>query len=117
MPYRPSNPLFYHPTIDLAEQTRYANASAREAVLAASGLLSTSQVLREQRKHWRLLFTDRLLHPDHFLYSCMYCGLMRNQTQEWVAIPDGVGRLLQDLNVPFLSHGICPDCLDQHLPR
>ena len=103
---------FQHPTIDLAEQTWHACTRARSAIRVATELVRTSQTLREHREHWRLLLAERMANPDLFMSCCAYCSRMRTQTEEWVAIPAGVGKLLRDLNVPFLSHGICPECLD-----
>jgi hypothetical protein len=102
----------HHPTIDLAEQTFRACTGARKAILTATELVRTSQALREQREHWRVLLAERLANPDLFMSCCAYCSRMRIQTGEWVAIPAGVGTLLRDRNVPFLSHGVCPGCLD-----
>ena len=102
----------HQPTIDLAEQTVRACTSARRAVRAASELVRTSQTMREARDHWRDLVADRLANPDRFMARCAYCSRMRTQTQEWVAVPVEVGQLLHKLNVPYLSHGICPECLD-----
>jgi hypothetical protein len=106
---------FQHPTIDLAEQTWRANTGARKAVRAATELVCISRAMREEREHWRLVWADRMANPDRFLSRCVYCARMRTPEEDWVAIPAQVGRLLQDLNVPFLSHGICPGCLDSHL--
>ena len=106
---------FQYPTIDLAEQSWRAHAGARKAVRTATDLVSTSRAMREQREHWRLLWADRKANPDRFLSRCVYCDRMRTPEEDWVAIPPRVGRLLQDLNVAFLSHGICPECLDSHL--
>jgi hypothetical protein len=107
---------FQHPTIDLAEQSWRAHSGARKAVRAATELVCTSRAKREEREQWRLLWADRMANPDRFLSRCVYCTRMRTQSEDWVAIPARVGRLLQDLNVSFLSHGICPECLDSHLP-
>ena len=106
---------FQYPTVDLAEQSWRALAGARKAVRAATELVGTSRVMREDREHWRLLWADRVANPDRFLARCVYCSRMRTPDDEWVTIPARVGRLLQDLNVAFLSHGICPECLDTKL--
>jgi hypothetical protein len=106
---------FQQPTIDLAEQSWRAHTDARNAIRAATELVCTSRAMREEREHWRLLWADRMANPDRFLSRCVYCARMRTPEDDWVAIPAQVGRLLQDLNVAFLSHGICPECLDGHL--
>jgi hypothetical protein len=111
-----ADPPTYQPTIDLAERTWRACTSARRAIRAATELVRASQTMKEERDHWRDLVADRRANPELFLARCMYCSRMRTHTQEWVAIPVGVGQLLQDLNVPFLSHGICPECLDRLIP-
>jgi hypothetical protein len=106
-----ADPL-HQPTIDLAEQTWRACTGARKAIRTAAELVRTSQAMREQREHWRVLLAERMANPNLFMSCCAYCSRMRTQTQEWVAIPAGVGKLLRDRNVPFLSHGVCPECLD-----
>jgi hypothetical protein len=117
MRYRPPDIPFYHPTIDLAEQTRRAYASARDAVRTASELVHTSKIMREERVHWQDVWAERIANPERFLCRCVYCGRMRTHSEDWVEIPPSLGRLLQHSNVPFLSHGICPECFDTHLPR
>ena len=112
---RPPYAPLAHPSIDLAEQCRRASASAHEAVRTATALIHASKDQRAQREHWRLLLADRKADPEFFLSCCVYCTRMRTRNEEWVTIPTGVERLLRDLNVPFLSHGICPECLDRQL--
>jgi hypothetical protein len=56
-----------------------------------------------------------MANPDRFLSRCVYCARMRTPQEDWVAIPARVGQLLQNLNVSFLSHGICPECLCSRL--
>ena len=113
----PPHASLVHPAIELAEQCRRASESAREAVRTAVELVHTSRDQREQREHWRLLLAERKADPDFFLSCCVYCARMRTRTEVWVTIPSGVRKVLRDLNVPFLSHGICPECLDRQLAR
>jgi hypothetical protein len=116
MRHGPPLDAFTPPTIELAERSLRACTRARESVRAASELVRTCRTQREEREHWRLLEADRRANPDRFLSCCVYCARMRTSAEEWVTIPRQVGQLLRDWNVPFLSHGICPECLDRHLP-
>jgi hypothetical protein len=67
---------------------------------------------RGERLAWAGILACLVADPDHKVVLCAQCHRAKAD-ERWTALPDGIERELRGWDAVLLSHGYCPDCLQE----
>lgn len=88
---------------ELAVAVREAARKRRELAATKEELETTLEELRNS--YWHLKKVQEVIPV------CMHCGRIRGSGASWDALVDYLRQ-----NSIFVSHGLCPDCREEHYP-
>jgi hypothetical protein len=115
MRYTLGAPVRYQSPDEVLEHSRRLCDEARVAVYWAREIQAESGRIREECQCWRELWRV-YRRGGYVLMRCAYCGRVRVQSGEWIAVPGDVGEQLCRIPSAVLSHGYCEDCIRLHFP-
>ena len=99
----------------LGRDAEYLVAHASAVCRRAAQVSATTRIHREERQEWAALLSSIPLDPDHMVVLCAYCHRVR-APHGWIELPPGIEHQLIGWGGAMVSHGYCPDCLQQHTP-
>jgi hypothetical protein len=115
-----ASPGFEPPAVAFATEAiaraHRINDSASMAVSKARELVRKSAALRLERGCWRHLWAVLRTEHDRVIAICAYCQRVRTQQGDWGAIPARMRVFLSVTSVLIVTHGICPECVEEHFP-
>jgi hypothetical protein len=96
-----------------------AEAVRRQSRQLAHAAKRTRREWRTWQEAWKLAAASRqeCKSKPLLVVLCAYCHRVRDVTGEWSSIPRLVELRLANQCSKYISHGLCPECMQQHFAR
>ena len=82
------------------------------SLLSDSHLRLDVKLVREEPQPYNLLLDSKKKGTSRLVTICSWCKNVKTDHEEWVDIADALDKisLIQDSEIPTLTHGMCPPC-------
>jgi hypothetical protein len=71
-----------------------------------------SQLHHQERQAWSEILAHVPADPHHKVVLCALCHRVRGE-ESWSSLPPGIEHELLGWKTVLLSHGYCPECLEE----
>ena len=97
----------------LRDVTSQTMKMAERAVAVSRTRVAYSRGLTLECASWRQIQSELAVAPHPWIACCSYCGEVRTNSGEWIAMAAKVLDSVQHSTRLDVTHGICPTCFSR----